>query len=625
MRVRDLAVLLVKTTAVLLSVAVFFIVFRVRKDTPLIAVAEKEQAFLLLIPCLTFFVLLWLCVARERRIRWTVADFLAGVLLLYVVFRSGSGTEYARSVPVALGCLYLNLRIVFSLSRRVVPGLVLALILTGIAEAVTGLMQLYGMASSNHSLFGMTGSFFNPGPYSNYLAVIVPVTFYYVLTLRAVPAVLSASKGRARFVRLSNPDTLIYYASWLFLLLALVVLPAARGRTAWLAVLGSGLIAVFRETPVPAYVRRFYRRRKFLFTALCSAMLVLIVLSQVGLYRYKKDSAGGRWLIWNVSAQLIRENPAFGVGTGCFAGAYGNAQEDCFVSGEMTEDQVRVAGSPDYAFNDFLQITVETGAVGALLFLSVIVLSFRGLARRRDGLLYGLTSLMIVSLASYPLNLLPFCILLMFFTAAAQDGVRSERRFPAVIPVLLLSGAFVWSCCAACGAEKRYRALQDWKLLQGAYQLQDYRFVAGEYEELYPELCDEPRFLFEYGHALSKSERCFLSDWVLRRGTRFSGDPMFWNVMGNNSKARGDAAAAEQYYLKAYRRLPNRLYPLYLLAKLYFETEQEGKAREMARRVLAFEPKVPSTAVREMKGEIRRLQNGEFPKADSSVSSEMYR
>ena len=43
MRVRDLAVFLVKTTTVLLSVAVFFIVFRVRKDTPLIAVAEKNR------------------------------------------------------------------------------------------------------------------------------------------------------------------------------------------------------------------------------------------------------------------------------------------------------------------------------------------------------------------------------------------------------------------------------------------------------------------------------------------------------------------------------------------------------------------------------------------------------
>ena len=624
MRVRDLAVFLAKTTTVLLSVAVFFIVFRVRKDTPLIAVAEKEQALFWLMPCLTFFVLLWFCMAREKRVRWTVADLLACVLLAYVVFRSGSRTEYAWAVPVALGCLYLNLRIVFSLSRGVVPVLVLALLSTGIAEAVTGLMQLYGMASSNHSLFGMTGSFFNPGPYSNYLAVIVPVAFYYVLTLRAVPAVLSASKGRARFVRLSNPDTLIYYASWLFLLLALVVLPATRGRIAWLAVLGSGLVAVCRETPAPAYIRKFYRRRKFLFVTIGSAVLVLVVVSLVGLYRYKKDSAGGRWLIWNVSAQLIRENPAFGVGTGCFAGAYGNAQEASFVSGAMTEDQVRVAGAPDYAFNDFLQITVETGAAGALLFLSVVVLSFRGLARRRDGLLYGLTSLMIVSLASYPLNLLPFCILLVFFIAAAQDDGRSGRRFPAVVSVALLSGTFAWSCCAVSGAEKRYRALQDWKLLQGAYQLQDYRFVAGEYEELYPELCDEPRFLFEYGHALNKSERYFLSDLALRRGARFSGDPMFWNVMGNNSKARGDVVAAERYYQKAYRRLPNRLYPLYLLAKLYFETGQDDKAREMADRVLSFDPKVPSTAVREMKGEIRRLQNRELSETDSSVSSEMY-
>ena len=140
----------------------------------------------------------------------------------------------------------------------------------------------------------------------------------------------------------------------------------------------------------------------------------------------------------------------------------------------------------------------------------MVVLSFRGLARRRDGLLYGLTSLMIVSLASYPLNLLPFCILLVFFYRGGSGrwsfGKSDFRRSSP-------------SRCFRARSRGRAAPYPERKsdtglcrigeLLQGAYQLQDYRFVAGEYEELYPELCDEPRFLFEYGHALNKSERYF--------------------------------------------------------------------------------------------------------------------
>ena len=51
-------------------------------------------------------------------------------------------------------------------------------------EAVWGLRQLYGYAVSNHSLYVLTGSFFNPGPYSGYLAMILPVCLHQWLTKR---------------------------------------------------------------------------------------------------------------------------------------------------------------------------------------------------------------------------------------------------------------------------------------------------------------------------------------------------------------------------------------------------------------------------------------------------------
>ena len=55
------------------------------------------------------------------------------------------------------------------------------LMLTGLVEAVWGMQQLHGYAYSNHSLFRLTGSFFNPGPYSGYLAVILPVCLWTAL------------------------------------------------------------------------------------------------------------------------------------------------------------------------------------------------------------------------------------------------------------------------------------------------------------------------------------------------------------------------------------------------------------------------------------------------------------
>ena len=45
-------------------------------------------------------------------------------------------------------------------------------ILYGGIEAVWGIRQVYGFTYSNHSLYALTGSFYNPGPYSGYLAKI---------------------------------------------------------------------------------------------------------------------------------------------------------------------------------------------------------------------------------------------------------------------------------------------------------------------------------------------------------------------------------------------------------------------------------------------------------------------
>ena len=57
------------------------------------------------------------------------------------------------------------------------------LIVLGGIEAIWGLRQIYGLAVSNHSLYALTGSFYNPGPYSGYLAMIFPLCLHESLLI----------------------------------------------------------------------------------------------------------------------------------------------------------------------------------------------------------------------------------------------------------------------------------------------------------------------------------------------------------------------------------------------------------------------------------------------------------
>lgn len=64
---------------------------------------------------------------------------------------------------------------------------------------------------------------------------------------------------------------------------------------------------------------------------------------------------------------------------------------------------------------------------------------------------------------------------------------------------------------------------------------------------------------------------------------------------------------AEEYFTRSTHRLPGRIYPYYLLAKLYAENGEIKKMLKMAELVITKKPKIESTAITEMKTEMEKL------------------
>lgn len=200
-------------------------------------------------------------------------------------------------------------------------------ILAGAVEAVWGLAQVYGFTASNHSLYALTGSFYNPGPYSGFLAMTLPVCLYEWLKRR------------------KEKKTAIYYIALSVLVLLICVLPAGMSRSAWMAgAVSSAYIAYMHyRKEIHAYIRCHRRRTK-----VGAILLVLLAGGMLaGVYLMKKDSADGRLLMWKVSVRAIAGQPWRGYGWDGVPGAYGQAQEDYFSAGNYTETEERVAGSPE--------------------------------------------------------------------------------------------------------------------------------------------------------------------------------------------------------------------------------------------------------------------------------------
>ena len=116
-------------------------------------------------------------------------------------------------------------------------------------------------------------------------------------------------------------------------------------------------------------------------------------------------------------------------------------------------------------------------------------------------------------------------------------------------------------------------------------------------------------FFQSAGHCLHKLNEYEASNEILQEASDYSCDPMIFNIMGKNNQLLKRYELAEEYYLRSSYRLPGRIYPYYLLAKLYAEQGyyQPEKLKMMANTVLTKEPKVYSKAIEEMRSEMKVL------------------
>ena len=463
------------------------------------------------------------------------------------------------------------------------------LIILGGMEAVWGLRQIYGLAASNHSLYALTGSFYNPGPYSGYLAMIFPLCLYEWLNLKEKTGRTWAEQGK-------------YYIALGVMLLILCVLPAGMSRSAWIAAAISGTWVYGMHASWGSKLKEFGRKYKKRLVLACIAGSVIIIVAGYALFQLKATSANGRLFMWKISSMAIAESPVIGHGTGNFVSAYGRAQEDYFANGEYSETEELVAGSPEYAFNEYLQVAMEYGIPFLLVVSLVIVFClWKGSSEGRIGICGGVISFLVFSFSSYPMQIPGFAVTFYLLLTACVVG-RSKVILFLFISMMDLLGTYYWK-------NNQYAACKDWYRSKMLYNIGAYQSAKEDYGKLYPELANRGAFLFEYGYSLHKLKEYDNSTRILEEAMTHSNDPMILNIIGKNYQALGDYEKAEEYLIRSTHRLPGRIYPYYLLAKLYAEPQylQPEKLKYAAEIVLTKEPKVQSTAVKEMREEVKKL------------------
>lgn len=461
---------------------------------------------------------------------------------------------------------------------KITPLLCISLLLVaaGLWEAVLGWEQLAGWMPSRHVFYPSTGSFYNPGPYCGFLGVIVPVALYQVL----------------------NKDNVItYWSGLVYLILAIGLMPSLMGRTGWIAAVAGAVIVAIGSGRI---------KRPTPKVAICAVLSA--VAAGILLILLKPASALGRLFLWRIGLSAACIQPFTGVGWSRVGGALGDAQESFFAA-HPDSVFVDVAGSPEYAFNEFLQIGIAFGIPAMILFSTMlagaVICLWKG---RQYGLCGGVASFGIVCFSSYPLQFPEYIALFALLLAGALFAIRIKSV--ALKPVLCLSlavGAFI-----VCRLQIRhFERVQDWSRQRYLTQYRLYDRAIHLLDSLAGDYGAEPKFLFDYGKALRESGRLTESNVILTKGLNVSSDPMFLVLIGRNYEDCGYYEVAEKYYYRAINRLPSRMYPRFLLARMYAAPEVNDTAGfcKMHKSVSEMKPKVMSPAIRQMRQELELLRD----------------
>lgn len=607
--------------------------------------------------CLVTGLLFAITLLFQKQIQFTKIDLLVLLFAVwYIINELITSVNYTPLNQVVFNLFLWGLVYIFVRQNTENPLFVweVAIIwmVVVLLQSGLGLMQLYGLESSYHGLFNITGTFHNPGPFSGFVVSGLPIALGVIgcTEWTREQGYTEANGGDTeehRGVCFKGLKLYITYSAiirhsilalaWVTLAAILLVLPPAQSRAAWIAGL-AGSFFVLASHPSLLSIRNTIKKksstiRKPLRILLLTVIMLSITTAGFGLYIMKKGSADGRMLIWQVTGQLIKQSPVTGHGTDAFNALYMNEQANWFESGTATEAQAMVAGSPEAPFNEPLKLWLEKGfiaillAVGILYFLFVtnnktqnpkpktinpnpswrdfatlqLLTSFKG----------ALISLLVFGLFSYPFDISSFVLQLVILVAILAGtshqiiNIAGRKALLLTFPVAftIILGSVYYSPLR----QRHYQSMRTWQKADQLYNYRSYPPSVVAYEEAFPEFQFNGLFLQMYGKALNMDEQHQKSNEILALAQKHYSSYVIENTLGDNHKKLCNYDKSEAAYTKSTHMVPSMMLPKYLLAKLYNESGQNQKAKQKAEEILNTPVKVESSATREIMGEMKKI------------------
>ena len=468
-----------------------------------------------------------------------------------------------------------------------------------IIELLHGLMQATNMVPDlKYSPFVVGGVFCNPGAYANFIVILLP---YSVIGL---------------FFLVKSKSMKI--CSLLVMLLSLFLLVVSQSRTAWIACIALTIFILKQKYSFSKYLWKLKNIYRFIIIGLCC---IAFLGGGSFLYKYKLDSANGRLFIWENSLKLIQEKPLLGHGFSMFHKEFSMLQCNYFINNKDSS-YAMLAGEVRSAFNDYLEIAVDFGAIGLIIFIFMIIVMIKPFFLKNALPVYnqhlfqaaGLSNItaLICSLFSYPLH--TGSILIMFFFNSAVIAAYYSRS----IIKATLSMSIIRLVSAFCITGFMFflihhinviKSIGKWK--QAVEYINQRKLNEAEtlFSDSYPKLRHNYRYLQSYGSYLQIKGDYAAGIECLKKTTERLYNKDIFLFMGHCYMGLNETKKAEECYFKACHFVPYLFVPKSYLFNLYRKTNNIPKALELAHEIVIQKVKVYSPEVGKIKSDAARFIN----------------
>lgn len=492
-----------------------------------------------------------------------------------------------RNIPVDATSLWkFSLLTIVYVASRIIPEkfykyMFIIICVWGFIEVVISMFQQLVWFESNHYDFAVTGTFGNPGPLGCFLAVSCCIPAFYIYR--------HLQEKKFKLV-------VLHFIIAIFIMYGIV---QTGSRAALVSILISCLFLFYSISK--------RKHSSVLSSILIKFLVMLIIFSFVTtVYFLRKDSADGRLLIWYNTANMIKDHPFLGFGTGGWLANYMYYQADYFYQ-NPNSTYIMLVDNTFYPYNEFLYIMAEQGLVGMLLVLALIyVLCHYKESSPMDRIMKSIfVSYLSFSFFSYPTSIFPLCIVFTAIIGMLKSPIVkcikiSSSRVYVLISLFVVStiGLSLWSYSTY------YKAYNKILVLVNSKKTFDNNSLA--LDRLLPLFCYNPQLMYLYSKLSHGKYSLDKELSLLQAAAKVAPTSDLYYKMGDIWRLKGETDRAEQFYKLSIRMIPHRITPKYRLFLLYVERNDKDSAVKLGNIILRQSVKKEGTKTLRMKMEVQK-------------------